>query len=92
VWDAATGEPLTPPLQHASPVGAATFTADSWRVQTVTVEGDKREWKLAREDRPTEELTRLAELLAASRLGERGVLPLEPERLRSLWATVGAGK
>jgi hypothetical protein len=36
VWDAATGEALTPPLRHTSPVWHAQFSADGRRIFTAT--------------------------------------------------------
>ena len=86
VWDAHTGEPLTPPLPHAGAVRSVAFSKDGWTLRTVTFEGESRQWKLARDDRPAAELTRLAELLASGRLDrDRGFLPLEVARLRALW-------
>jgi WD40 repeat protein/tRNA A-37 threonylcarbamoyl transferase component Bud32 len=86
VWDAQAGEPLTPPLPHPGPVSSAEFEKDGWAVVSTTFEGARRRWPLAREDRPIEELRRLAEVLASGRIDpERGFLPLEVERLRKLW-------
>jgi WD40 repeat protein len=91
VWDAHTGEPLTPPLVHPGVVRSTGFSKDGWTLHTITVEGDRRHWALGRDDRPVEELTRLAELLAGGRIdADRGFLPLEIERLRALWEATRA--
>jgi WD40 repeat protein/tRNA A-37 threonylcarbamoyl transferase component Bud32 len=91
VWDAHTGEPLTPPLPHPGAVRSVEFGKDGWTVHTVTFEDVRRRWTLARDDRPAAELTRLAELLASGRLDQdRGFLPLEVERLRTLWDSTRA--
>jgi eukaryotic-like serine/threonine-protein kinase len=90
VWDEQTGEPLTAPLHHAGAVRRAEFSKDGGELVTTPFEGPRRRWPLARDDRPAHELTRLAEVLSANHLdGGRGLVPLEVERLRQLWETVG---
>jgi WD40 repeat protein len=46
VWDAETGEPLTPPLAHGNLVAEASFSADGRFVVTASPEGE-RVWEAA---------------------------------------------
>jgi tetratricopeptide (TPR) repeat protein len=44
VWDAATGQPLTEPLQNNTPVLSAQFSPDGKRIVTATFGGGARVW------------------------------------------------
>jgi WD40 repeat protein len=44
VWDAATGEPVTPPLTHTDAVHAASFSPDGSMVLTAGADGAARVW------------------------------------------------
>jgi WD40 repeat protein len=44
VWDAATGQPITPPLVHGGRVPRASFSPDGRRVITACTDGQTRIW------------------------------------------------
>ncbi len=47
VWDAATGAPVTPPLEHQGAVWAAAFSPDGARVVTASADHTARVWDAA---------------------------------------------
>jgi WD40 repeat protein len=86
VWDSATGEPLTPPLPVAGVARSASFSAGGERVSVHAPDGTVSTWDLRGDDRPTADLLHLAHVLAGTRVDpERGLLPLEPDVLQSIW-------
>ena len=44
VWDAQTGNPITPPLVHERPVGQVTFSPSGRRVVSASADGTARIW------------------------------------------------
>ena len=44
VWDAGTGQPITPPLLHAGPVGSAQFSPNGLLVVTASFDRTARAW------------------------------------------------
>jgi WD40 repeat protein len=90
VWDAATGEPITPALRHGGPVWYAAFSPDTRKVVTAAEKPTARLWDLASEDRPVDDLVRLAGVLSGMEVGPAGELvPIDPARLRQDWVALG---
>jgi WD40 repeat protein len=86
VWDAATGVPLTPPLPLTGIARHASFTAAGDAVSVTSTGGTVRTWDLRGDDRPVADLVKMAQVLAGSRVDpNRGLVPLESDRLRSTW-------
>ncbi len=86
VWDAAAGEPITPPLRVNGTVRGASFSADGNRVSVTGPDGHVRTWDLRPDQDPEDDLVLLARILAGSRVDpDRGLLPLETDRLRQGW-------
>jgi WD40 repeat protein len=89
VWDAATGEAITPPLRHPCAVTHARFAADGSHVITTATDDVARTWPLRSEERSVGQLVALSQVLAASRVDpRRGVLPLDPTELSTLWQSL----
>src|SRR5262249_18652764 len=83
VWDAATGEPITPPMRLGRPVGEGGFNREGTGGVVTTTAGTRQAGELRLDGRPVAELVRLAQVLASARVDpERGMLPLRPEELR----------
>jgi tetratricopeptide (TPR) repeat protein len=90
VWDAATGEPVTPPLLHHGPVAHAAFSPDGTRLATAGARG-ARLWRLPRVSLPVADLEQPAELLAVARLDDAGnLVHLDAGEMRVAWHEVCA--
>ena len=89
VWDAATGEPLTPPLCHRgwSRMVKVAFNPAGDQLVTASADGTAQLWRLALSTWSPDDLEKLAELLSGSRISaDAGSLtPLNAEELRRLW-------
>lgn len=92
VWDARTGEPVTPPLRHPLPLLCAAISPDSRRILAgCGGNGSVFAWELPDNRRPVESLRRQAELLAGQRVDGAGVLiSAEPAALRQDWQALTA--
>jgi WD40 repeat protein len=60
VWDAATGQALTPALRHDDAVYQASFSPDGRRVVTASSDKTAQVCDLCADDRPVADLTSLA--------------------------------
>jgi hypothetical protein len=100
VWDAATGEPLGPPLRHRGWVYHLAFSPDGRRLATGSQDGTARVWDLPGPDaRPLGDLVLLAQVLSTQRVDATdGLVEVEPaaqrralEELRSRYPADFAG-
>ena len=102
VWDAATGEPVTPLLPHGgarqepsssayhSEVPQVSFSPDGRRLITVG-RSAAQNWDLRPDVRPAEDLVRLAVLLSGHRVDNSGgYVPVSKEVLVDAWKTLQA--
>jgi WD40 repeat protein/serine/threonine protein kinase len=101
VWDASTGEPLTPPLHHGSSgqngsfsahdrsdVPRASFSPDGQRLITIG-RNAAQSWDLRADERPAEDLVRLAVLLSGHQVDDSGgYVPVSREVLVDAWKTL----
>jgi hypothetical protein len=86
VWDAATGDPVTPPLLHNSPVARAAFSPDGRRVLTVSERG-VRVWHASNGQPLTPPLQHRDEVLHATFSTEgRRVLVLCQDHTVRVWS------
>jgi serine/threonine protein kinase/WD40 repeat protein len=94
VWDATTGQPLTPYLVHDHPIGHAYFGPDSRQLLVVEAPGDVRKWRLSPipsdkkrfANRPASELARLAQVFSGQRIELDGAMTaLSHDDLRAVW-------
>jgi WD40 repeat protein len=63
VWDAYTGERVTPPLRSLTPSTTARFLAHDRRLAMASEDGAVELWDLRPDDRPVHDLHRIAGLL-----------------------------
>jgi WD40 repeat protein len=82
VWEARTGEPITPPASFAGQISHVSFAADDSEVASTSTDGRTWTWSLRGDNRPTADLIGLARLLAGKQVDpSRGLLPIGPEAL-----------
>jgi tetratricopeptide (TPR) repeat protein len=72
VWDAATGQPVSPLLKHNQSVWYVAFSPDGRRVVTASWDRTARVWNLPDEERPAKDLEQLTELVVGYRLDDQG--------------------
>jgi hypothetical protein len=86
VWDAATGLPVSPPLRSERFINGASFSPDGRRVATADDSGAVLIRALEPDQRPFDDLRRLAEVLSGTRLDASGAaVSLQVEELRSAY-------
>ena len=94
VWDAQTGEPLTPPLKLPWPFKHAQFVGDSRGIlcrRSIGNGGASELRDLQIETRSVEELAPLAQVLSGHQGGFTGVVvPQSPEELQMAWQRLRA--
>jgi WD40 repeat protein len=85
VWDAATGQAVTPFLSHQDDVGDVAFGPDGRSLITASADYTARLWTLPVCTYPLSDLQKLAQLWSARRLDPAGgAIPLEPGSLRGM--------
>jgi WD40 repeat protein len=90
VWSAETGAPLTPPLRHLTPLFSAQFLPDGRSIVTGDKKGNVWIWALPSDQRPLEELARLAEVLSASKVASEQLSQSTAESLKRTWEQLRA--
>ena len=86
VWDAHTGEPLTPGLRHGLGVLDAAFGTLGGRAITASADRTARIWLMLPDTRSVEDLTLMAQLLAGARIDPAGdFLLLDPQEIGAAW-------
>jgi len=89
IWDAETGEPISPPLDCFHPVRFVSFNSDGSSVLAESDDGAVWLWPLRRDDRPVEELGRIARVLSGHDIHPTsGSLPLDPTAMREAWESL----
>ena len=87
VWNAATGDPITPPLRHPFVLRRAAFR-DQFHIVVTDSRGQAWIWTLPSNQRPAEEIQRLASFLTADLNGAtRGDFSTAWQQLRALHPT-----
>lgn len=91
VWDAATGEPISPALRHAAEVGDAVFSPDGLHAVTASDDHTVRLWSLPATAWPVADLEVLARALSGSRLDPTGnTEALDPDDWQRAWRDLKA--
>jgi WD40 repeat protein len=86
VWNAVTGRPLTPPLWHPQHVTSVAFSPDGSALATGSDDGIARVWNLRADERPLDDLRKLAELHSCQSVDETDSLrPLEEPEWQARW-------
>jgi WD40 repeat protein/serine/threonine protein kinase len=89
VWDAATGQPMTLPLQHRGPVHHAAFSPDGRRVLTASFDETARVWDAASGQPVSPPLEHRGPVLhAAFSPNGRRVLTASEDATAQLWDAV----
>ncbi len=85
VWDLTDGQPVTPPIRHEQGLSAQ-FTPDGRRLLTTSGTGDIQFIDLVPDDRPIDDLARVALILSGSRIDTSGAsVPVSSTELREAY-------
>ncbi|MBI4325770.1 MAG: protein kinase [Chloroflexi bacterium] len=91
IWDAATGAPVFPAVKQPAQGTRAQLSPDGRYLVVGYLDKMARVWELNKDERPVEDLVKLAQLLAGHKLDANGGLtPLEPTVLSNAWQTLRA--
>jgi tetratricopeptide (TPR) repeat protein len=91
VWDAHTGEQVTPPLAHADDVLCAAFSPDGTRLATGGVDSVVRIWRLSTTDISLDDQLLLSRALSGRQVDETGGFRrLRPDELKEVWSRLRA--
>lgn len=82
VWDAATGKPLSPPLEHGLFVFTARFSSDGRKLVTGSRGGLVNLWDISESERTASDWVELSELLCQHSMNRQGGMqPLDPNQV-----------
>jgi WD40 repeat protein len=85
VWET-NGEPITPLVRHPWATASVRFIGEGRHVLAKRSYGESILWELPADNRPIEDLTKLAELLSGHRIDASGSeFPLTTEELQAAW-------
>ena len=85
VWDAETGESVSPPLKHTDRVIFVGFREGGNQLVTVSADAVIRLWTLD-DGTPTERLVHLAQATSGQEIDENGsAVALKPKRIEEEW-------
>jgi tetratricopeptide (TPR) repeat protein len=89
VWDAATGDPISPPLLHPADVDGVAFSPDGRQLLTASDHAG-RLWPLAAEGNDAEEFLLLAQFLSCARTktDDARLVPIGANELAESWDTI----
>jgi hypothetical protein len=89
VWESASGEPVTPPLRHASKVTAIAFSPDGQWLATGSGDGQIRFWDLRPVEFDLDQCVSLARLLNSRKLDMEGdPVPVLPPEAQADWSSL----
>jgi WD40 repeat protein len=84
VWDAETGEAVSPPLKHADRVIFVGFREGGNQLVTVSADAVIRLWTLD-DGTPTERLIHLAKATSGQKIENGSVVALKPNEIQTEW-------
>ena len=86
VWNTASGQAITEPLEHGETVRHAEFSPDGKLAVTASADNTARLWNLAPDNTAVKEWTRRSQLLSARRIDETGaVVNIDTTQFLKLW-------